>query len=169
METTLIILRGNSGSGKTTIAKHLQKQWGEGTLLVSQDVIRRDMLNVRDRKKNLSIELIRQITKYGKGQCEYVILEGILSKERYGDMLCHLIDYYQGKVLIYYFDLPFEETVKRHQTRSKKSAFGETELRKWWNPHDYLGDERERIITKEMSELEIVKTIVEDSSVIPTR
>ena len=36
----LIILRGNSGSGKTTIAKELQRKFGENTMLISQDVIR---------------------------------------------------------------------------------------------------------------------------------
>ena len=40
----LIILRGNSGSGKTTIAKELQRKFGENTMLISQDVIRREML-----------------------------------------------------------------------------------------------------------------------------
>ena len=39
----LIILRGNSGSGKTAIAKELQKHFGRNTMLISQDVIRRCM------------------------------------------------------------------------------------------------------------------------------
>ena len=43
----LIMLRGNSGSGKTTIAKELQKHFGRNTMLISQDVIRRDMLWVK--------------------------------------------------------------------------------------------------------------------------
>ena len=34
----LIILRGNSGSGKTTIAKELQQVFGNNTMLISQDV-----------------------------------------------------------------------------------------------------------------------------------
>lgn len=38
----IIILRGNSGSGKTTIAKELQKQFGRNTMLISQDGIRRN-------------------------------------------------------------------------------------------------------------------------------
>lgn len=33
----LIILRGNSGSGKTTVAKELQKKFGYNTMLISQD------------------------------------------------------------------------------------------------------------------------------------
>lgn len=48
----LIILRGNSGSGKTTIAKELQNRFGMNTMLISQDVIRRDMLKVKDGANN---------------------------------------------------------------------------------------------------------------------
>lgn len=61
MKSTLIILRGNSGYGKTTTALALQRTLGEATLLVSQDVVRRDMLKVHDRDGNLSIELIRRL------------------------------------------------------------------------------------------------------------
>lgn len=34
----IIILRGNSGSGKTTTAKRLQKKLGHGTMFVSQEM-----------------------------------------------------------------------------------------------------------------------------------
>lgn len=44
----LIILRGNSGSGKSTIAKELQHRLGQNTMIISQDEIRRNMLNVKD-------------------------------------------------------------------------------------------------------------------------
>ena len=40
----LIILRGNSGSGKTTVAKVLQTRYGRKTMRISQDAVRRDML-----------------------------------------------------------------------------------------------------------------------------
>ena len=46
--TKLIVLRGNSGSGKTTVAKELQNKFGNNTMLLSQDVIRRDILKVKD-------------------------------------------------------------------------------------------------------------------------
>ena len=97
MKSTLIILRGNSASGKTTIAKELQEHFGQGTLLVSQDVVRRDMLKVHDTMGNLSHDLLFEITKYGKGKCEFVILEGILNSRRYGDMLKELIHYFDGR------------------------------------------------------------------------
>lgn len=44
----LITLRGNSGSGKTTIARALQEKFGKNTMLLSQDVIRRDILKTND-------------------------------------------------------------------------------------------------------------------------
>jgi tRNA uridine 5-carbamoylmethylation protein Kti12 len=160
MESTLLIIRGNSGSGKTTTAKRLQQRLGRGTLLVSQDVVRRDMLMVQDRDGNLSMDLIRQITEYGRGKCEFVIVEGIFSEQRYGDMLKGLISFYYGKAHAYYYDLSFQETVRRHNSRSKKTEFGEESLRAWWNPNDYLGVDSEVILTEELSQEEIVELIL---------
>lgn len=49
-ETTLILLRGNSGSGKTTVARALQRQRGRDQLaVISQDVVRREVLWANDR------------------------------------------------------------------------------------------------------------------------
>ena len=159
IESILIILRGNSGSGKTTIAKSLQNHFGEGTLLVSQDTVRRDMLMVRDRPGNLSLDFIRQLTEYGKGRCPVVILEGIFVKERYEEMLLGLIHFFVGNALVYYFDLPFEKTVERHKTRPKSSEFGEDSLQSWWSPNDYLGVEGELTLTEEMTEEDIMDLI----------
>ncbi len=44
----LVIIRGNSGSGKTTVAKALQHKLGHNIMVISQDVIRRDILRVKD-------------------------------------------------------------------------------------------------------------------------
>ncbi|MDH5161673.1 kinase [Heyndrickxia oleronia] len=160
MESKLIIIRGNSGSGKTTTAKNLQNDLGHGTLLVSQDIVRREMLKVHDRDGNLSIDLIRQIAEYGKDKCEFVIVEGILYKHRYGEMLKHLIQFFNQKAYTYYFDLSFEETVKRHNSSSKKMEFGEDALRDWWTPNDYLGVDGEKILTNDMSQSDVLKLIL---------
>lgn len=160
MASNLIIIRGNSGSGKTTIAKSLQHHLGHGTLVVPQDVVRRDMLKVHDREGNLSIELIRQIAEYGKGRCKFVIVEGILNESCYGDMLKNLIQFYDQKAFAYYFDLTFEETVSRHHSRAKKNEFGEDSLRTWWHPKDYLGVAGETLLTNDMSQEDILKLIL---------
>ena len=62
----IIILRGNSGSGKTTVAKELQKKLGRGTLLISQDVIRREMLWVKDGSDTKAVSLLIDLVKYGR-------------------------------------------------------------------------------------------------------
>ena len=63
-EKQLIILRGNSGSGKTTIGKRLQSEFGKNTMLISQDVIRRDMLKVSDGLDTLCLPLMKELLKY---------------------------------------------------------------------------------------------------------
>ena len=77
-KTKIIILRGNSGSGKTTVARLLQKKIGHGTLLISQDMIRREMLYVNDGIETKALPLLIELVKYGKENCDVVILEGIL-------------------------------------------------------------------------------------------
>ena len=42
----LIILRGNSGSGKTSAAKMLQDKLGPNTMRISSDMIRMEILHV---------------------------------------------------------------------------------------------------------------------------
>ena len=128
--------------------------------MVSQDVVRREMLRVHDREGNLSIDLIRQIAEYGKGRCEFIIVEGILYKSRYGEMLNNLIQFYNQKAYIYYFDLTFEETAIRHNSSSKKSEFGEDSLQAWWNPNDYLGVDGETLLTKDMTQDDVMKLIL---------
>lgn len=64
--TKIIILRGNSGSGKTTIAKMLQKRLGNGTMLISQDVVKREILYVKDEKKQIINDLLFKLAKFGK-------------------------------------------------------------------------------------------------------
>ena len=115
--TKLILLRGNSGSGKTTIARNLQSMLGNGVMRVGQDEIRRHMLNVSDRPDNLAIELIKYITLFGIAHCKYVIVEGIFNKEKYGNMLQSIISSTHIKSYIYYFDLPYAETVRRHHSK----------------------------------------------------
>lgn len=48
-QTRLIVLRGNSGSGKSSVAMVLREAYGRGLAWVSQDLIRRIILRERDR------------------------------------------------------------------------------------------------------------------------
>ena len=73
----LIIIRGNSGSGKTTVAKALQQKLGHNIMVISQDVVRRDILRVKDGPDTKALPLLSELLVYGKNNCEIVVLEGI--------------------------------------------------------------------------------------------
>lgn len=147
----IIILRGNSGSGKTTVARSLQKKFGQGTLLISQDVIRREMLYVNDGIETKALPLLIELVKYGKQYCDVVILEGILKVEWYRELFEQIKKEFGQDIYAYYYEIPFEETLKRHQTRQKYNEFGEEEMKRWWNEKDYIGIIPEKIITTESS------------------
>lgn len=134
----LIILRGNSGSGKTTIAKGLQEKFGPGTMVISQDIVRREMLYVKDGEKPKVMELLYLLTMYGKDTCDIVILERIFNSKWYKSLFESLKKEFGENIYAYYFDIPFEETLKRHKTRACKDEFGEEEMKKWWNGRDLL-------------------------------
>ncbi len=82
----LIIIRGNSGSGKTILAKRLQRKLGENTLLISQDVVRRQMLRVADGVDTEALTLMKNLLRYGYAHNEITIIEGILRADWYHDL-----------------------------------------------------------------------------------
>lgn len=155
----LIMLRGNSGSGKTTVAKALQELFGRNTMVLSQDMIRREVLKARDGIDPPALPLIKQMLQYGSENCEVVIMEGIFVAEWYRELFEEAIKLYGSDIYAYYFDIPFEETVRRHQTRSKAAEFGADEMRKWWVEKDYLDLIKETTIAEDMGKDEIVQEI----------
>lgn len=164
METTLIILRGNSGSGKSSIARALRLKMGYGTALIEQDYIRRILLREKERPNFPNIELIAQNATFALAHGYNVILEGILHEVHYGDMLRELIANHSGKTLVYYFDVSFEETLKRHKTKPNAHEFGETEMRKWYNPTDLLKVKNEQIIPENSTFDQTLECIFKDIS-----
>ena len=155
----LIILRGNSGSGKTTTAKELQKRFGRNTMLISQDMIRREMLNVKDGENTLALPLMKVLLSYGNKHSEVVILEGIMYADWYRSLFQLAVQLYNTEVYAYYFDLPFEETLKRHQTKPNCGDFGEEEMRRWWREKDFSNILNEVRITSDKDKESIVNEI----------
>jgi predicted kinase len=155
----LIILRGNSGSGKSTVAKELQNRLGQNTMIISQDEIRRNMLNVKDGEDTPALPLMEELLIYGSRHSEFVILEGIMNREWYKPLFELAIQLYDAEVYAYYFDLTFEETLKRHLTRPKCQEFGEEAMRRWWREKDFSDVLNESRITSERDVESIVMDI----------
>lgn len=160
MQTKLIIIRGNSGSGKSTVARLVREKLGENTMLVPQDIVRREMLYVKDRLGNPAINLISKIALYGKEVGYNVVLEGILSKKLYGNMLKNLISEYRDNVYVFYMDVSFAETLRRHDTKPKRHEYGEEKMKEWWLEKDYLSMSNEYLIPESYDVTETVDYIL---------
>lgn len=158
----LVTLRGNSGSGKTTVAEALQRKIGYNTMRISQDEIRRNMLWVKDGADTKVLPLMMELLKYGNEHSEIVILEGIMYDEWYSPLFEIANGLYGANVYSYYFDIPFEETVRCHQTRGKCQEFGEELMRQWWREKDFSPFLKEELITGEMTADYIVEKIYTD-------
>lgn len=160
----LIILRGNSGSGKTSVSKALQEKFGENTMLISQDTIRREMLHTGDGVDTKALPLMTELLKYGRRNSPVTILEGIMVAEWYMPLFEVAIEEFSSEIYAYYYDLPFEETLARHGTRAKKNEFGEEDMRRWWVEKDYIKIIPEKIFTEEIGLDEAVDIIFRDVS-----
>ena len=156
----IIILRGNSACGKSTAADALQKKIGRDTLLISQDNVRREMLWTKDNSR--TVDLLKHLVVYGNQNCEASILEGILYTGTYGDLFNLIEKLYAGQIFAYYFDIPFEETLRRHSQKSYAHEFGEAEMRSWWREKDFLTNISEKTIHEEMNADDIVEMIYQD-------
>jgi predicted kinase len=144
----LIVLRGNSGSGKTTVSKILQEKFGRNTMLISHDMVRMQILHAKDVE---ALPLIMQLLKYGRQNSDITILEGILPTEVYMPLFEMAVQEYGKDIFAFYYDLPFEETLRRHETKPNKANFGEQDMRRWWKENDFIHIIPEKILTKNLS------------------
>lgn len=148
----LIILRGNSGSGKTTVAQSLQQRLGPNTLLISHDMVRMQMLHVwGEEGVRRSLPLMAELLRYGRRNSQYTIMEGILPFEPYRELFEAAQREFGSGIFAYYYDIPFEETLRRHATKPNRSDFGESEMRRWWREKDLMPIIPETILREDVS------------------
>ncbi|WP_107054061.1 AAA family ATPase [Streptomyces sclerotialus] len=145
-ETRLVVLRGNSASGKSSVAAGLRERFGRGLAIVGQDNLRRVVLRERDRPKAANIGLINLTARYALNAGYHVVVEGILYADHYGGMLAQLRADHRGPTYGYYLDVPFTETLARHATKPISDTVGETQLREWYRPLDLLPGGSETVI-----------------------
>lgn len=159
----LIIIRGNSGSGKTTVAKILQEKFGTNTMRLSHDMVRMEILNVKSTEGIIkSKPLMINLLKYGRQNSEITILEGILPSKDYQQLFEAAVEEFGHDIFAYYYDIPFEETLIRHSTKPNRNNFDETAMRRWWIEKDYLPMIPETILSKELSLEDVVELIYRD-------
>jgi adenylate kinase family enzyme len=156
----LIILRGNSGSGKSTVARRIQREAGVPVAIIEQDYYRHELLYPWDEraiKARASIMTQNAVTLLRLGYT--VIIEGVMSGERFGLIYHQILAEWSGESTVYYFAVSLNETLRRHQTRSKRHDFSEQDMRAWYKENDMLG--ADILIGENMTADEIVGRILE--------
>jgi len=156
--TRLVVIRGNSGSGKSTVAAMVRQRAGRRCALIGQDHFRRIVLWEQDKAGGLICDYLASNVRFLLDHGRNVVLEGILWSGKYGDMLRGLLDSHQGHSSVFYLDVSFEETVNRHGTRPE-AGFSAEQMRDWYNAGDVLGVPGEDVIAENSSREQTVERI----------
>ena len=130
-DSKLIILRGLSGSGKSSIARELQKRSKQNTIIVEQDYFRNTLLQEKGDARKASAEMLEQTVLIGLKHGYNVVLEGILNIKHYKELFDKIFSAHPQNNFIYFLDVDIDETIKRHKARTKSAEFDENEMRSW--------------------------------------
>jgi hypothetical protein len=121
------------------------------------------VLKEKDEPGAANIGLIDVVVRYALDAGYSAVLEGILYAAHYGQMLNRLRDDHLGRSLFYYLDIPFEETVRRHQTKPQADEYGRAEMTSWYREKDFLPGVREQVITADWPLDQTVQRIIGDA------
>ncbi|WP_407651474.1 AAA family ATPase [Actinoplanes sandaracinus] len=164
-EPTLVVVRGNSGSGKTTTAREVRRRYGRGCALIEQDHLRRIILREHGGlgPDAVAPSFITATTRAALEGGYHVVLEGILDTGEYGGPLRRLIAEHTGPAACFYLDVSFDETVRRHRRREEPIAVTADMMRGWYTSRDLLGVPGERVISETTGFEEAVTEILHGS------
>jgi predicted kinase len=162
----LIVIRGNCGSGKSSVAQGLRDAYGHGLAVVGQDVIRRTILREKDRPGGVSVGLIDVAARYSLEHGFHVVVEGILYADRYEEMLAALRRDYPVTSFFFYLDVPLDETLRRHASRAMAAEVPPQSLREWYRPRDLLSSVSERVIGGGSALQQTIETIAAESHLL---
>lgn len=160
--TRLVVLRGNSASGKSTTARALRERLGGGIAWIEQDHLRRVLLYEHDVVDGNNIGLIDLTVRYALDRGYDVILEGTFYTAHYREMLVSLTNDHRGTTAHYYFRIPVEVTIERHNSKPVANLVSNDRIRKWYNVDDFLNLDGESIIDENSSLHETVDRITAD-------
>ena len=155
------MLRGNSGSGKSTTATYLQAELPRPTAILSQDYFRRVIYDEREQTNCAHADLLEAAALHCLALGQHVILDGIFNSDRYSPLLAR-VGSQADDARFYAFDLSFEETVQRHQDRSKAVDFTAVDMAAWYHGWQPLSFVQERRIVSHETARDIVSRVLEN-------
>lgn len=167
---TLVVVRGNSGSGKTSTAREVRRRYGRGAALIEQDYLRRIVLREHDSgtMPTIAPAFITATAHAALAAGYHVVLEGILHTGQYATPLRKLITEHPGRSYTFWMDVSFDETVRRHHRRPEPIDVSAEQMRAWFTPLDLLGVPGEQVIEEASTLEETVSRILHDTGLADT-
>ncbi|MFC8349798.1 M15 family metallopeptidase [Streptomyces sp. NPDC057280] len=165
-DTRLVVIRGNSASGKSSVAQRLRDHYGRGVAIVGQDVIRRNVLREHDTARGANIALLGRIAREALNAGFHVVLEGILYADRYSHMITSLVRDHRGISRCYYLDVPLEATLVRHASKADAAYLAQvtdSHLTSWYREMDLLPGALETVIPADSTLQDTVARIIRET------
>lgn len=164
-QSKLIVLRGPSGAGKSTVAKRVHSRVSNKTALIDQDYYRHTMFN------NLHTELeapryvmfaaIQTALDHGYD----VIVEGFLGMGKYKTHFDELLARHPAENYFFYFEVSFDETLRRHSTRQKSPLLTTERMQELYSRTGPSGYPGERSISETASAEQAYQLVVETADI----
>lgn len=161
-DTRLIIIRGNSGSGKSRLAHAIRAARPRGVAIVAHDVLRREILHVRDHPGAVSVSYMDLSARFALDHGLRVVIEGILHSESYAQMLTQLSQDHEGVTRSYRYDLELAETLRRHRSKPLAHEVSEEKVASWYRHSDPAAGLREAVFGADVTALAALDRVLKD-------
>src|SRR5215471_20662056 len=148
--TKLIIIRGPSGVGKSTVAKALMKRTKRPTVLVDLDHYRFSFVNPPNHDHDLEYEMSGSDALIGLKLGFDVLFDGNFTATAHDPFLEKLFSAHPEENYLFYLDASLNETLKRHATKSHP-RISPDEMKEVYQYASPTGHEKEVIIPESSS------------------
>lgn len=162
----VIILRGNSASGKSTVVNEIVKTAKNKIAIIEHDLYRNKILFPKEHYKTDVREMAQNDVMFCLAHGYDVFWVSIFHAVDHKDFLVNFFEkIHPTNNYIFNFETTFEETLKRHETRNLKSVFGKESMQKWYKPIERLGFDFEYSIPQTNTLEETIRFIKTTSSI----
>lgn len=134
-------------------------------MILHEDIFDKMFSDDREPTPPSTIEFYAEAVKYGLKNGYDVICEGLLSTNLYMQRFKSIFQTHPAEDYLFYLDVSFDETVRRHKIRPKSGEFGEESMKRWWGLSMPMRLPNEVIIPEASSLEETVKLIQKTAGV----
>lgn len=164
-ENKLIILRGPAGSGKTVVAKRLQKTLPARVAILTPDYFYWQVFPGEDNKELVNKILAFTIKSY-IDEDYTVILEGILPLSENRSLIEEIIKFCKKKRISYlpfFLNVSLETALKRNKMRKNEKKIKTEDIKNWFTVAKKGAIEGEKIIQIDNMSIEEVTALIRKS------